>query len=179
LQHIQTVAGNTSAYPTFYEPDEWDNHPTAAGGRKASAELVPLINAYYHCWQGSGGCPVLADMRVNGSGGAATLTAGAPFQVTVSLGAGGGASPADWWLGIYSPGGAPQEWSHFQLSSLSWQPGRTPTHQGPLQELPPYTVPSHTLSAGTHYLFCAVDRTMDGEVSWDSLALDWVRVQVQ
>jgi hypothetical protein len=30
-----------------------DNHPTAAGHRKATAEFVPLLNAYYHLWQAS------------------------------------------------------------------------------------------------------------------------------
>jgi len=53
VQHIQTVANNYSAYGS----DAWDSHPTAAGGQKASAEFVPLLNIALHCWRGDGGCP--------------------------------------------------------------------------------------------------------------------------
>jgi hypothetical protein len=34
------------AYPTA------DDHPSAAGGQKASVELVPLLNVAYHRWKG-------------------------------------------------------------------------------------------------------------------------------
>jgi len=53
VEHLVGHAQNTSAYPT----DQWDSHPTAAGDQKATAEFAPLLNVYYHCWQGSGGCP--------------------------------------------------------------------------------------------------------------------------
>lgn len=47
VQHIQTLASNTSAYPTD------DSHPSAAGGQKASAEFVPLLNVAYRLWKGA------------------------------------------------------------------------------------------------------------------------------
>jgi PKD repeat protein len=53
VQHIQTVKRNTSAYPQ----DPWDSHPTAAGNRKTTLELIPLLNIYYNCWKGTGDCP--------------------------------------------------------------------------------------------------------------------------
>lgn len=53
VEHLKTVANDTSAYGS--SPD--DSHPTGAGGRKASGELVPLLNAAWRCWQGTGGCP--------------------------------------------------------------------------------------------------------------------------
>jgi hypothetical protein len=28
-----------------------NNHPTAEGHQKATAEYAPLLNAYYHIWQ--------------------------------------------------------------------------------------------------------------------------------
>ena len=49
IQHIQTVANNYSSYGT----DEWDSHPTAAGGKKASTEFVSLLNVWYNAWKAS------------------------------------------------------------------------------------------------------------------------------
>ncbi len=46
VQHIQTVDNNFSAYGK-----RKDSHPSAAGGQKATAEFVPLLNYYYHRWQ--------------------------------------------------------------------------------------------------------------------------------
>jgi hypothetical protein len=53
VQHIQTVNNDFSAYPSAPE----DSHPTAAGGKKATGEFVPLLNVAMHCWLGDGGCP--------------------------------------------------------------------------------------------------------------------------
>lgn len=36
-----------------------DNHPTAAGHRKATEEFIPLLNIAVNCWLGRGGCPRL------------------------------------------------------------------------------------------------------------------------
>ncbi len=46
VQHTQTVDSNLSAYGSLR-----DSHPSAAGGQKATAEFVPLLNYYYHRWQ--------------------------------------------------------------------------------------------------------------------------------
>jgi hypothetical protein len=48
VQHVQTLANNYSAYGS----DPYDSHPTAAGGQKASAEFVTLLNVFYHRWAG-------------------------------------------------------------------------------------------------------------------------------
>ncbi len=56
-QHIQTVERNTSAYAQ----DDWDSHPTRAGNTKATQEFVALLNAYYHCWKGTGDCPGITE----------------------------------------------------------------------------------------------------------------------
>jgi hypothetical protein len=52
VQHVQTANNNFSAYASA--PD--DSHPTAAGGKKATGEFVPLLNIAVHCWLGEGGC---------------------------------------------------------------------------------------------------------------------------
>lgn len=36
---------------TLYYPTNGDDHPSPAGGRKATAEFVPLLNVYYHRWK--------------------------------------------------------------------------------------------------------------------------------
>ena len=53
VQHLQTVSNDTAAYPS----DEWDDHPNQIGNQKATIEFAPLLNAWRHCWQGSGDCP--------------------------------------------------------------------------------------------------------------------------
>jgi len=49
IQHAVTVNSDVSAYPSG---DGWDSHPSAAGGAKAAAEFVPLLNIYYHRFKG-------------------------------------------------------------------------------------------------------------------------------
>ena len=51
IQHIHTVDNDFAAYGS----DDWDSHPTAAGGQKASAEFVDLLNSFYYHWRESGG----------------------------------------------------------------------------------------------------------------------------
>jgi hypothetical protein len=46
IEHV--VADNRH---TLYYPSNGDNHPAPKGNRKATAEIVPLINVYYHRWQ--------------------------------------------------------------------------------------------------------------------------------
>jgi len=53
VEHIQTVKSNYSAYGS----DPYDSHPTAAGGKKASGEFVPLLNYYYSRWKGGAQAP--------------------------------------------------------------------------------------------------------------------------
>lgn len=50
VQHVQTEDNNLSVYGT-----RKDSHPSAAGGQKATAEFVPLLNYYYANWQSEGG----------------------------------------------------------------------------------------------------------------------------
>ncbi len=45
-REIHSVAGQD----TLYYPSE-DDHPSAEGSRKATAEFVPLLNVFYHRWR--------------------------------------------------------------------------------------------------------------------------------
>jgi hypothetical protein len=44
VQHQQTVASNTAAYPSG------DDHPNHIGNEKATSEFVQLLNVFYHRW---------------------------------------------------------------------------------------------------------------------------------
>jgi len=55
VEHAINLRNDFLAYPS---PGP-DNHPTAAGHRKATGEFVDLLNIAVHCWQGDGGCPPL------------------------------------------------------------------------------------------------------------------------
>jgi hypothetical protein len=46
MQDIQMVDNDLAAYPTG------DSHPNYIGNQKATAEFIPLLNAYYHRWRG-------------------------------------------------------------------------------------------------------------------------------
>jgi hypothetical protein len=48
IEHV-TMGGDTLYYPT-----NGDEHPSPAGSQKATSEFVPLLNVYYHRWQGEG-----------------------------------------------------------------------------------------------------------------------------
>lgn len=43
--------GDDDANPNVLEYPTGDDHPSAAGGQKASGEFLPLLNAAYHRWQ--------------------------------------------------------------------------------------------------------------------------------
>jgi hypothetical protein len=45
IEHVANRGRNTLHYPTG------DDHPSSAGNRKATRELVPLLNVYYNRWQ--------------------------------------------------------------------------------------------------------------------------------
>jgi hypothetical protein len=52
IQH--RTDGDDDASPDVLEYPSGDDHPTPAGGQKATAELLPLLNAAYHRWQADG-----------------------------------------------------------------------------------------------------------------------------
>ncbi len=47
VQHISDGVSNMAAYPV----SPTDDHPTVAGGQKATVEFVPLLNVFYHRWK--------------------------------------------------------------------------------------------------------------------------------
>jgi hypothetical protein len=55
IEYITDQGGDTLAYPSG------DEHPSAAGNHKLTAEFVPLLNVYYHRWQ-DGAPPAAPEM---------------------------------------------------------------------------------------------------------------------
>jgi hypothetical protein len=54
IEYITSNGRNTSAYASSGD----DDHPNAAGSRKATDEFVPLLNIFYHRWRaGAGAVP--------------------------------------------------------------------------------------------------------------------------
>jgi len=54
IEYITDQGGNTSAYPEGGS----DDHPSAAGGQKATGEFIPLLNIYFNNWKSGGTIPV-------------------------------------------------------------------------------------------------------------------------
>jgi hypothetical protein len=55
IQH--KTDGDDDANPNVLEYRSGDDHPSQAGNLKATAEYLPMLNIFYHCWKGTGGCP--------------------------------------------------------------------------------------------------------------------------
>jgi hypothetical protein len=55
IQH--KTNGDNDGNPNVLEYPSGDDHPSTAGNLKATGEFPSLLNIYYHCWKGSGGCP--------------------------------------------------------------------------------------------------------------------------
>ncbi len=49
IEHTST--GDNDGNPNVLEYPTGDDHPSAAGDQKATAELLPLLNIYYHLWK--------------------------------------------------------------------------------------------------------------------------------
>ena len=50
IEHVAADGRNT-----LYYPSDGDDHPSYEGNRKATDEIVPLINVYYHRWRAGPG----------------------------------------------------------------------------------------------------------------------------
>ncbi|MEZ4527451.1 MAG: hypothetical protein R2941_16140 [Desulfobacterales bacterium] len=70
IEHVTSpLSGNFAYYPN----NEWDSHPNTAGHQKATAEFVPLLNAFYNTWKG--GSPSISKPSVS-TGSASAVTSG-------------------------------------------------------------------------------------------------------
>ena len=172
LEHLPTADYDASAYGS----EEWDSHPTQAGHQKAAAELVPLVNLYYHCWQGSGGCPSLFEVR--SSEGVGPIEQSASGETTVRLGTNAGSDAeriVDWWLVLYTGAPAPNDWYSY-VYPTGWEPGIQLGLQGGLGSFSGLDIPNLPVVTGTGTLYFGVDLTPDGVLNIDTVRYDWIPV---
>ena len=183
FQHIQQVAKNISAYA------QGDSHPTASGNLKATTEFVPLLNAWYRCFQNNGVCPEKMDpdddqetpeaippqpaIRANDQSSRLNVDEKTPVTVFAGMSAGTMSSPLEWWLVYLAPDG--------RLFSFTLE-GSWPEEIRSLGNLPPMNfnnipVFSSTLSPGAYTFYFGVDGKVDG-IPNTPIWMDSVTVQV-
>ncbi len=177
VQHIHTVASNTSAYPSASD----DSHPTQAGNHKATAEFVPLLNDFYHRWRESLSCtpPPVATIGINGSESDRLLDSSETITVTISLNPGCSLNqPADWWVAASTPFG----WYFLDASSgtpYTWRSGLEVTYRGPLFSVDSFPVLEISdLPPGRYTFYFGVDLSEDGKLSVETLYYDTVTAEI-
>jgi photosystem II stability/assembly factor-like uncharacterized protein len=111
----------------------------------------------------------------NGTARMLTVAAGTPVEITVALDPGShvGAN-ADWWVGYQVNG----SWLTY-VYPMGWGPGMSPAYQGGLFALSTFAVLNQTLAAGDYDFYMAIDTTPDGDLTFDTLWYDYVRVVVE
>ncbi|KAA0254933.1 PKD domain-containing protein [Acidobacteria bacterium ACD] len=117
IEHLQTVANNYSAYGSA--PD--DSHPSQAGNQKATGEFVTFLNAAYHCWQGTGGCP----------GGSSTCTLTCSHAVPSSATAGASVTFSATSTATGCTGATTYDWDYGDLSAHGTTATTTHTYSAP------------------------------------------------
>jgi len=91
IDHI--TDGDDDASPNVLEYPTGDDHPSAAGNRKATGEFVPVLNAYYNCWK-HGQCSGLTGwISVQADPVVTSVNPGGTGVYTLSLTTGAGSVP--------------------------------------------------------------------------------------
>jgi len=117
----------------------------------------------------------IPDIKVNGSDGPVTLSQSDTISLTVALNNNDITDNADWWLAAGAPFGL------WFFTFDGWTTDWRPVYQGPLFYLDTYEVFSTTVSGlqeGTYTFYFGVDANMDGNITWDSLYVDGLVVNV-
>ncbi|MCP4686685.1 MAG: hypothetical protein GY859_01470 [Desulfobacterales bacterium] len=146
--------------PFAHGPWTEGQDPSTAVITRANFEVVASAPAYP--------APVI---KANGESDAVTIDASETLELSVSLAPGGfDGSEADWWI-AHAPPSA--DLRTFNISTLSFEPGAAPTHQGPLVELPLVELPGLAgLDAGAHTFYFVVDTVKNGYLDMSNLYYD-------
>jgi len=185
IEHI--TSGDDDSDPNTTEYPSSDEHPSMAGNLKATAEFLPLLNIYYNCWKGTGGCPndgitsqIRPDIKANSSDGPLTLNSSSPIQLSISLNPGSSdGTNADWWGYADTPFG----WYYFSLPN-SWLLASSfnsipVAYQGALFNLSPLSLESTSgLPAGKYTVYFGIDTNMNGQLDINQLYSDSVVVNI-
>jgi hypothetical protein len=80
----------------------------------------------------------------------------------------------DWWL-VASAG---DTFFSFDLGTMGWTPGLSPSYTGPLTDIAYFPLPYVTLPAGTYDLYFGFDSVPDRQLSMNALNFDRVTISV-
>jgi hypothetical protein len=198
--------GNINADPQFVDPANDDFHLSASspcidtgtnealqlpltdrdGNRRVfdgdgDGNAIVDMGAYEYGSSASLQSPV-SDIQANGSDGPLNISIADPLTVTIAL------DPkslnginADWWVVASTPSGL----YFYDISggALTWLPGLTVTHQGPIFSINPLEIlnasrPFPGLTSGTYIFYFGVDMNMNGLLDSGPLFLFYDSVQV-
>lgn len=183
FQHVQNLQKNDSAYALS------DSHPSSAGNQKATDEFIPLLNAWYNCWQNGGNCPDEVDepddgdpptenpiplITANGQDNNISVEEDDLVTVSVSMHAGTmtGAT-LDWWMVYFT---SDNKIYSFTLET-GWEQGVAPVGALPLMSFEFIPVFASNLEPGTYSFYFGVDSVPD-EIPAAPIWLDSVTVTV-
>ncbi len=149
-------------------------HGPWTDGQDPSAAVITRAN--FEVAAEAGSLPV-PEIRANGVSDSVTLAPSETLTLSVSLAPGSYiGSEADWWFAHALPSG---EVRSFNLAALSFEPGASPTHQGPLADLPRVELPGVTgLEPGVHTFYFIVDTMQNGALDMLELYYDQVTAAV-
>jgi hypothetical protein len=121
--------------------------------------------------EGANALATAAAVRVNGFRRDVAIAASDAIKVSVSLRAAALAGQAgDWWLVARTADG---QFYHFDLPTMSWQPGLLATHTGALGDLPYFGLPTLAgLPAGRYDFYFGVDTVPNGALDFGSLVYE-------
>ena len=127
-------------------------------------------------WPNSQPGLIVASVKANNSDGPITVSQNDPLSITVSLNSGSHSGEnADWWAVAVTPFGP----YSYDVTSVSWNPGVTVTHMGPLFNLPSFEVLNRSgLPIGPYTFYFGVDMNMNGSLDMDQAYYDSVDVNI-
>ncbi len=152
--------------PFAHGPWTDGQNPSAAAITRANFEVLGPAHEY----------PV-PEIKANGSSNSITIDASETLQLSISLAPGGfEGSGADWWI-VHAPPSA--DLRSFNIPTLSFETGASPTYQGPLVQLPLVGLPALAgLDAGAHTFYFVVDTIKNGNFDGSDFYYDLVEVTV-
>jgi hypothetical protein len=175
LASTATVAGFSNVTSTFIGALQGNNYignfSVGAGGQLPSGQPISWGVSIPRVL----GTPNFA-MRMNGFRHHLESMPSELLRPSVSVRAGTQAGQSgDWWLAAAAGG----SFYHFDLATMSWQPGLVATHTGALGDLPFFALPYLTLPSGEYDFYFGFDSVPDGALTLEALSFEKLRATVQ
>lgn len=116
------------------------------------------------------------EIKINGSEGPLQISTDDIASITLSLDSGDFTGyEADWWV----LAGTPFGYYSYDLGLKNWKAGVSPTHQGPLYDFGPFSLPNIIIPwEGLYKFYFAVDGIVNGKIDHECIYCDSVEVNV-